>query len=83
MKRYYRFLLPLLDEFNKIHYLCITKHSITISNNILTSIQDDHTEVKLVQTSVPSTEADVTRNNWDRYYWESMKKTFGFGAFFT
>lgn len=47
--------------------------------NIL--LQDDHTEVNLVQTGVPASELDVTRDNWDRYYWDSIRKTFGFGAF--
>ncbi|KAJ9582485.1 hypothetical protein L9F63_003178 [Diploptera punctata] len=44
--------------------------------------KDDHTEVKVVQTSVPQSEADSTKENWDRYYWEAMKRTFGFGSFF-
>jgi hypothetical protein len=26
-------------------------------------------------------EADSTKENWDRYYWEAIKRTFGFGAF--
>ncbi|XP_044756789.1 activator of 90 kDa heat shock protein ATPase homolog 1 [Coccinella septempunctata] len=43
--------------------------------------KSDHTEVSLVQTGVPSAEADITRGNWQRYYWDSMKKTFGFGSF--
>lgn len=43
--------------------------------------QSDHTEVNLVQTGVPVSEVDVTRDNWERYYWDSIKKTFGFGAF--
>lgn len=43
--------------------------------------QDDHTEITVVQSGVPKSEADVTKENWERYYWESMKRTFGFGAF--
>lgn len=43
--------------------------------------KDDHTEVKLHQTGVPTGEADVTRTNWARYYWDAMKQAFGFGAF--
>jgi hypothetical protein len=27
-------------------------------------------------------EADSTKENWERYYWDAMKKTFGFGSFF-
>lgn len=26
-------------------------------------------------------EADSTKENWDRYYWEAMKRTFSFGSF--
>uniref|UniRef100_A0A1B6E8U8 Activator of Hsp90 ATPase AHSA1-like N-terminal domain-containing protein n=1 Tax=Clastoptera arizonana TaxID=38151 RepID=A0A1B6E8U8_9HEMI len=44
--------------------------------------QEDHTVVKLTQTGVPSNEADGTRENWERYYWESIKRTFGWGTFF-
>ncbi|CAH0552843.1 unnamed protein product [Brassicogethes aeneus] len=45
--------------------------------------KNDHTVVTLEQTGVPTAEADVTRGNWDRYYWDAMKQAFGFGAFFT
>lgn len=43
--------------------------------------QNDHTEVNLKQTGVPVSELEVTKDNWERYYWDSIKKTFGFGAF--
>ncbi|XP_017776080.1 PREDICTED: activator of 90 kDa heat shock protein ATPase homolog 1 [Nicrophorus vespilloides] len=43
--------------------------------------KDDHTQVKVVQSGVPTAEAETTRNNWEMYYWQSMKRTFGFGAF--
>ncbi|XP_049781090.1 activator of 90 kDa heat shock protein ATPase homolog 1 [Schistocerca cancellata] len=42
----------------------------------------DCTEVKLVQKDVPESEMDTTKENWNRYYWDAMRKTFGFGAFF-
>ncbi|KAL1508999.1 hypothetical protein ABEB36_003808 [Hypothenemus hampei] len=42
--------------------------------------KSDYTEVQLTQTGVPTGQADVTKTNWDRYYWEAMKLTFGFGA---
>ncbi|XP_023013447.2 activator of 90 kDa heat shock protein ATPase homolog 1 [Leptinotarsa decemlineata] len=45
--------------------------------------KNDHTEVTLEQTGVPSAELEVTKGNWQRYYWDSMKQTFGFGVFFT
>lgn len=50
---------------------------------ILIDQKNDHTEVTLEQTGVPSGEADVTKDNWQRYYWDAMKQAFGFGAFFT
>lgn len=45
--------------------------------------QSDHTEVRLEQSGVPVGEVEVTRNNWQRYYWDAIKQVFGFGAFFT
>ncbi|XP_059607346.1 activator of 90 kDa heat shock protein ATPase homolog 1 [Phlebotomus argentipes] len=42
---------------------------------------DDHTVLTLTQTGVPAAEEEVTRNNWKRYYWDSIKQTFGFGSF--
>ncbi|KAL3277046.1 hypothetical protein HHI36_012407 [Cryptolaemus montrouzieri] len=43
--------------------------------------KSDHTEVTLTQKGVPCAEAEVTKGNWQRYYWDSMKQTFGFGSF--
>lgn len=38
------------------------------------------TRMTLIQTGIPSEEYDSMRNNWNRYYWHSIKQTFGFGA---
>nr|CAD7428775.1 unnamed protein product [Timema monikensis] len=43
--------------------------------------KDDHTEVRVLQTGVPQSETDSTRANWEYYYWDSIKRTFGFGSF--
>lgn len=43
--------------------------------------REDHTLLKLKQTLVPSNEYDTTRNNWQRYYFDSIRATFGFGSF--
>ncbi|KAJ8673417.1 hypothetical protein QAD02_004679 [Eretmocerus hayati] len=43
------------------------------------SEKSDHTEVNLKQTGVPTSDEDSTKENWDRYYWDPMKRTFGFG----
>lgn len=43
--------------------------------------KDDHTELQLTQTGVPTSEADTTTQNWHRYYFESIKNTFGFGSY--
>ncbi|KAK0098462.1 hypothetical protein PV326_008060 [Microctonus aethiopoides] len=43
--------------------------------------KSDHTEVNLTQTGVPKTEEESTKENWDRYYWDAIKRTFGFGYF--
>ncbi|XP_044738424.1 activator of 90 kDa heat shock protein ATPase homolog 1 [Chrysoperla carnea] len=42
----------------------------------------DHTELVMNQVGVPKTEHDVTIQNWQQYYWESIQRTFGWGAFF-
>ncbi|KAB0802615.1 hypothetical protein PPYR_04804 [Photinus pyralis] len=42
--------------------------------------KSDHTVLHVVQTDVPRSEADATKQNWERYYWNSIKQTFGFGA---
>ncbi|XP_055592494.1 activator of 90 kDa heat shock protein ATPase homolog 1 [Uranotaenia lowii] len=43
--------------------------------------KDDHTELKLTQTLIPSAEFEATKTNWSRYYWDSMRSAFGFGSF--
>jgi len=43
--------------------------------------KEDHTLLKLKQTLVPSNEYDSTNSNWQRYYFESIRSTFGFGSF--
>ncbi|XP_051167111.1 activator of 90 kDa heat shock protein ATPase homolog 1 [Leptopilina boulardi] len=45
------------------------------------SEKNDHTEVNLTQRGVPTSEEDSTKENWERYYWNSIKQTFGFGYF--
>ncbi|XP_017465078.1 PREDICTED: activator of 90 kDa heat shock protein ATPase homolog 1 [Rhagoletis zephyria] len=37
------------------------------------------TQMKLKQTGIPASEFDAMRANWHRYYWQSIKQTFGFG----
>jgi len=41
----------------------------------------DATELSLIQKGVPTSEYEKTTEGWQRYYWESIKKTFGFGSF--
>lgn len=43
--------------------------------------KDDHTLLNLKQTLVPSNEYESTMNNWSRYYFDSIRATFGFGSF--
>ncbi|XP_043275574.1 activator of 90 kDa heat shock protein ATPase homolog 1 [Venturia canescens] len=45
------------------------------------SEKNDHTEVNIIQTGVPVSEEDTTKENWERYYWDAIKRTFGFGYF--
>lgn len=36
--------------------------------------------MKLKQTGIPAAEYDAMKANWYRYYWHSIKQTFGFGV---
>lgn len=40
----------------------------------------EETTLTLTQKNVPSKEVEVTRQGWERYYWDAIKRTFGFGA---
>ena len=38
------------------------------------------TSINLTQTGVPANEFERTSQGWERYYWESIRQTFGFAA---
>jgi len=42
--------------------------------------QEDSTLVKVKQSGIPINDLERTKDGWNHYYWESIKKTFGFGA---
>jgi len=42
---------------------------------------EDETKLELEQKDIPANEYDKTREGWNRYYWEAIKRTFGFGSF--
>lgn len=42
--------------------------------------KEDCTQLTLTQVGVPQSEVDRTRDGWQRHYWDSLKRTFGFGA---
>jgi len=42
--------------------------------------KEDFTEISIMQTGVPRTELDRTEEGWKRHYFESIKRTFGFGS---
>ncbi|KAK4297341.1 hypothetical protein Pmani_030221 [Petrolisthes manimaculis] len=42
--------------------------------------KEDCTDIILTQTGVPESEVEHTKQGWQTYYWESIKRTFGFGA---
>ncbi|KAG7167827.1 Activator of 90 kDa heat shock protein ATPase 1-like [Homarus americanus] len=42
--------------------------------------KEDCTELRLSQSGIPYNEVDRTKEGWRNYYWESIKRTFGFGA---
>lgn len=41
----------------------------------------EETTLKLSQTGVPSSDLDRTRGNWEKYYWDSIRVTFGYGSY--
>ncbi|KAG5682719.1 hypothetical protein PVAND_012053 [Polypedilum vanderplanki] len=43
--------------------------------------KEDHTLLQLKQTLIPSNEYESTNINWQRYYFDSIRATFGFGSF--
>lgn len=42
--------------------------------------EDDGTKLTLLQTGVPSTEHERTRDGWKNFIFEPIKATFGYGA---
>ncbi|KAI8056950.1 activator of Hsp90 ATPase [Syncephalis plumigaleata] len=51
------------------------------SNVAITLAQgSSSTELRLTQRGVPVGQEDTTRENWQRYYWDSISRTFGFGT---
>lgn len=42
--------------------------------------KDDMTVLNLTQSGVPESEYERTRQGWERYYWNSIRQTFGFGT---
>jgi len=43
--------------------------------------KEDSTKITIDQTGVPKSALDKTKEGWERYYWDAMKRTFGFGSF--
>lgn len=41
---------------------------------------DSCTWLSLVQSGVPESDTERTRDGWKNYYWDSIKQTFGYGA---
>ncbi len=54
-----------------------TEHFSTVEFTINQS--SDDTKLKLKQTQVPVKEVECTKQGWNRYYFEPIRKTFGFG----
>lgn len=42
--------------------------------------KEDCTEINVKQSGIPKSEMERTTEGWKKHYWESMKRTFGFGA---
>ncbi len=46
---------------------------------VITQSSDD-TRVKVRQKNVPEKDVENTKNGWRRYYFEAIKRSFGFGS---
>lgn len=44
------------------------------------SQSSDDTRVKVKQKNVPEKDVENTKNGWRRYYFEAIKRSFGFGS---
>ncbi|EDW63750.1 activator of 90 kDa heat shock protein ATPase homolog 1 [Drosophila virilis] len=51
-------------------------------SNVVIELEEtsSSTMMTLKQTGIPASEYDAMRTNWYRYYWHSIKQTFGFGS---
>jgi len=49
--------------------------------NIVLEQKESSTNVTVTQTGVPEEDCDKTKDGWDIYYWDAMKRTLGFGSF--
>ncbi|KAI9329928.1 activator of Hsp90 ATPase [Zopfochytrium polystomum] len=51
-------------------------------SNVTIDLEEQRESVKLIltQREVPIGELDITRKNWEAYYWNGIKSAFGFGA---
>jgi len=43
--------------------------------------KEDSTHILVKQTGVPTSDVEKTKEGWNEYYWDAMKRTFGFGSF--
>lgn len=66
----YPFIDSLIHSFPE-HYASVT---------LILKDKGDETEVNLEARGVPTNEEERTKEGWQRYYFESIKQTFGFGA---
>ena len=55
-----------------------TEHYSTVTIELVQ--EEDCTKLHLTQTGVPESDYERTQEGWTRYYWESIKAIFGFGA---
>jgi len=50
----------------------------TVTMNLVQ--KEDCTVIQLKQSGIPDYDIEKTETGWRRYFWESIKRTFGFGA---
>ena len=73
-------MIPSVCSYCMLDILCYftPEHYSTVTIELVQEV--DCTRLNLTQLGVPDSDYDRTNEGWHRYYWDSIKSTFGFGV---
>lgn len=70
-----------VENFNGIDCFCNFFSLGCYSTVVMELVQkEDCTVIELKQSGIPDYDIDKTESGWKRYFWASIKQTFGYGA---